>query len=375
VVTFYGKAVDNEGYVKETAQQTFDLLQPNQPYADLLVVFDNIQNENFYFEVLDSLGYVYEVWDVDDHGGIDNSVTGFGWSTIFGAGWGFDIIPTRGYEGDPFAEFLNSGTTAEPKNFAVASMDYFYANGEPEAPVFEAGDFAYDYFSIGEGVNDPGENLDSLLLGSGDDPVSAGFEENPLVLNATLSGIANWIDWTTAAGEGKDIFYAYNQGFGAGVLYDAGTFKTVMLPWMMAWVVDSVLVDTTWTWQTGHQAYHLMQNILTWFDTDSGVPSSVDRHYAKMVDVYKLHQNYPNPFNPETRIVYEMPKHGRVELTVYNAIGQKVRTLINKRQVAGYHTEVWDGRDERGVPVPSGVYFYKVKMADYTKTLKMALMR
>jgi hypothetical protein len=86
-----------------------------------------------------------------------------------------------------------------------------------------------------------------------------------------------------------------------------------------------------------------------------------------------LIQNYPNPFNPETDIEYALPVDCQVKLTIYNLLGQKVKTLVNEPQTAGYKTVHWNGRDEQGNLVSSGIYFYKLNAGDYTATKKMVM--
>lgn len=73
-----------------------------------------------------------------------------------------------------------------------------------------------------------------------------------------------------------------------------------------------------------------------------------------------LHQNHPNPFNPETGIPYDLAEGGDVVLKIYNLLGQEVRTLVSEPQAPGRYTEPWNGTDDRGVPVSSGVYFYQI---------------
>jgi hypothetical protein len=88
-----------------------------------------------------------------------------------------------------------------------------------------------------------------------------------------------------------------------------------------------------------------------------------------------LNGNYPNPFNPETTISYSVEKAGKVTLEVYNILGQKVRTLVNDTKDAGSHNVVWNGKDQAGNNVSSGVYFYRMKNGNYSKTNKMILMK
>ncbi len=76
---------------------------------------------------------------------------------------------------------------------------------------------------------------------------------------------------------------------------------------------------------------------------------------------FTVEQNYPNPFNPTTQIRYGLPKTEKVELVVFNALGQKVKTLIFGFQEAGYHTVTWDGTNEAGQSVSSGIYFYQIQ--------------
>lgn len=88
---------------------------------------------------------------------------------------------------------------------------------------------------------------------------------------------------------------------------------------------------------------------------------------------FSLTQNYPNPFNPETDIEYALPVDCQVKLTIYNILGQKVTTLVDEYQTAGYKTIHWNGKDEQGNLVSSGIYFYKVQAGDYTATKKMVM--
>lgn len=92
---------------------------------------------------------------------------------------------------------------------------------------------------------------------------------------------------------------------------------------------------------------------------------------------YYLSQNYPNPFNPSTVIRYHIPdgQYTRVSLVVYNLHGKLVNKLVDEVKSPGTHSVSWDGRNEAGIRVASGVYFYRIKTDDFTSTRKMTLVR
>ena len=90
---------------------------------------------------------------------------------------------------------------------------------------------------------------------------------------------------------------------------------------------------------------------------------------------FSLMQNYPNPFNPTTTIRYELPVSSYVVLKIYNILGQEIRTLVNAEQTAGVKTVVWDAADAFGRPAVSGIYFYKIEASDFSRTLKLMLMK
>ncbi|MCX6150904.1 MAG: T9SS type A sorting domain-containing protein [Ignavibacteriales bacterium] len=90
---------------------------------------------------------------------------------------------------------------------------------------------------------------------------------------------------------------------------------------------------------------------------------------------YQLFQNYPNPFNPETVIKFAIPKSDLVSLEVYDILGKKVRTLVSEFKSAGKYEIRWNGKNTNGANVTSGIYFYRLKTADYSQIMKMLLLR
>ena len=90
---------------------------------------------------------------------------------------------------------------------------------------------------------------------------------------------------------------------------------------------------------------------------------------------FNVHQNFPNPFNPSTRIAYELPENSAVEIVIFNNLGQRVKTLLNGQQEAGRQQVVWDGTDDAGIAVGSGIYFYRISAETNQMTRKMMLLR
>ncbi len=90
---------------------------------------------------------------------------------------------------------------------------------------------------------------------------------------------------------------------------------------------------------------------------------------------FELSQNYPNPFNPTTTIRYYLPKREKVTLEIFNLLGEQVKVLANEEQPAGEHALTWNGTDERGKVLPSGIYFYRLKGQDFSETKKMLFLK
>ena len=90
---------------------------------------------------------------------------------------------------------------------------------------------------------------------------------------------------------------------------------------------------------------------------------------------FQLEQNYPHPFNPETRIEFSLPRASHVTIDIFNVLGQHVRNLVNERLSAGNKAVTWEGKDNTGKHVTSGVYFYKFVAEDFVKSKKMVLLQ
>jgi hypothetical protein len=132
------------------------------------------------------------------------------------------------------------------------------------------------------------------------------------------------------------------------------------------------------TWQDDRKGnWDIYAKIVDWDWTDVK-----DEQIVGLPKSFELGQNYPNPFNPTTTILFKAGGsqfRGQslisTTLKIYNILGQKVRTLVDENKSPGNYKIIWDGKDDSGKEVASGIYFYQLKTEDYTATKKMVLLR
>ncbi|MGH1365304.1 MAG: choice-of-anchor B family protein [Calditrichia bacterium] len=108
---------------------------------------------------------------------------------------------------------------------------------------------------------------------------------------------------------------------------------------------------------------------------DLGIATGIDDAISGVINEFKLDVNFPNPFNPSTTISYQLPKQSDVSLTIVNTLGQKVRTLVDESVSAGAYEVVWNGLNDAGQQVSSGLYFYRIEAEGFTQTRKMMLLK
>ncbi len=164
--------------------------------------------------------------------------------------------------------------------------------------------------------------------------------------------------WTI--GLSGDLFYTQDGGTTWNKQY-SGTTNTLF-------AIDFVDEDNGWI--AGHNGSIL--------HTSLGCATTVKNHFTGKRNLanIQLLQNRPNPFNQQTMISYELPSECFVKLKIYNILGKEVKTLVNKRQTSGHYKIVWHGKDEQGIDVVSGIYFYHIQVNSLiNETGKMLLVR
>ena len=103
--------------------------------------------------------------------------------------------------------------------------------------------------------------------------------------------------------------------------------------------------------------------------------TGVSDQEAVLPQEFGMAQNYPNPFNPSTVIPYQLPVQSFVELEIYNLVGQVVRTLVQEEKAPGYYRATWDGRNDAGILLPSGLYFSHLQAGDFQTTRRMVFLK
>ncbi|MCX6142106.1 MAG: cohesin domain-containing protein [Ignavibacteriales bacterium] len=219
----------------------------------------------------------------------------------------------------------------------------------------------------------------------------ASFKFNEGIPQATLTG-----GKITVNPNQKPVFISHFPVDGSGQVVSSGKPVTFSVSaydpqgWLLTftWKRDRQVVksgaDTSYTTTfTGPQGE---PHLVTCIAADSaGLQDSTSWNFiitAVKIDdgtipkEFSLSQNYPNPFNPSTALRFDLPREARVTMEIYNILGVRVRTLLKGETLgAGNHVMRWDGRDESGQMVPSGVYLYRIAAGDFHAWRKMTLLK
>ena len=347
-------------------------------------------------------GYVpvgTEIGDVD--GDDKDEIIVAGWQNI-GAGAAFGLI-----------EVTDIDTYTDGSIVRLADYSAFVVKGNP---LFIEADGQPNIFF--HGTNAGASASESWVV---NDIISDIFVSSANV-KPLISGVGFWSAWahgdqdhpTTGAGDGFDL-YLYGGGGtlldieynGSGSVSDSNNY-TITQVMDLSDSYDNVGglfndiytfpgmdldgdgnrdivasykgsdIDTLVGQNVGTNGFHVF--MWEWGDSTSSFdPTPIhgtDGPGVITPDDYALSQNYPNPFNPTTRIDFSLPLNKKISLRVYNSLGQEVRTLIaNQTYAPGSHSVVWDGRNNNGQAVASGVYIYELVFGNFSKSKKMTLLR
>ncbi|MBC8375789.1 MAG: VCBS repeat-containing protein [FCB group bacterium] len=151
--------------------------------------------------------------------------------------------------------------------------------------------------------------------------------------------------------------------------YDAGEFPDQM-QFLLTDVRDGITVDMLTT-----ESYLLENNHGESLFLITALRSTLDISSQALPESYSLEQNYPNPFNPTTTIKYGLPETSKSQLSIFNLAGKKVITLVNEEQSAGWYEYSWNGIDQAGEPVATGLYFARIESGGFSRVVKMLFLK
>jgi hypothetical protein len=308
----------------------------------ILIVDDDAgaSYETYVEAAIDSAGYDARTWDADSLGRPGPVQLSSYWAVFWTTADGSATYLTNGDEQDMMT-YLDGGG-----NLLLASMEFL--SSRPGATTFTD-----DYLHVASWTDDTGST------------VAAGFAGDPISNGMTLSLMAgpfvpNNSDNMVVTAPTDSIF---RSGIGTnGLKVDEGGHKVVFLSFPFEVVIPNAPYP--------NNQKTLISRVIDWFDPAvAGIGDVVPGGM-----VVSLGQNSPNPFSDATRISFAVPRDSkRVSLVVYNIRGRVVRTLVSGRP--SVESVVWNGTDEAGRPVASGMYFYKLTADGGTAFRKMLLLK
>jgi len=366
---FQIKAIDNDGLNGYAGPWAFNMIDFT-PANDLLYCGDDPYDwyyggkiDSIVVASLDRIGVAYDMYDVDATGYVPPSYVGFldQYESVIWHGYADWVESFPFWTVDnPFAPFVDNGGNLLFSSEEMIGTLYGWDGYVDLAP----GEAAWDVLGISWYAPDMAYDTLKIYTGAESDPLVAGMDANiylnelPFGHMEDLVDPVNWdatplLDawvpyWGVWYGD-WDCYTVWKEDFGS---------KKVIVPFPLAAMNDA-----------NRDAF--LTNVIAWF----GHGVAIDKVQDALPTEFALKQNYPNPFNPTTSIAFDLPAEHDVRLTVYNMLGQKIRTLVNDHRAAGRYAIQWDGKDDSGHMLGSGVYFYNIQAGAFSKTAKMVLLK
>ncbi|MCD4817171.1 MAG: T9SS type A sorting domain-containing protein, partial [Candidatus Cloacimonetes bacterium] len=330
-----------------------------------------------------------------DNSGVDYDIYNFAEYESYSFPNSYKAIFTYANSGDDdslavaMMEYLDLGTETNPKNVFMASDSWANdqhgtPNSNPSGKFFSAyirsgyiPQTNPPFFGGSDGIGGPDiwDYSAGSIIGMNGSPIGQPNVElityslSPDVIynrscpswyadEVTNPDISSWGAFLFE--DGPHDGNAYSQGNGCGIWLDNEIYKSFYTSFDISNFTNDDDINM------------LITDALDWFDIDG---SGTDYPITSPI-ISTLGQNYPNPFNPTTKILFSTTNSTEnTELSIYNIKGQKVITLVNEKLETGNHSVTWNGTDNSGKKVTSGIYFYKMKSGRYTATKKMILMK
>ncbi|APF16880.1 hypothetical protein Calab_0832 [Caldithrix abyssi DSM 13497] len=191
----------------------------------------------------------------------------------------------------------------------------------------------------------------------------------------TKDGGKNWdilLESMTPCGIFSFLFMDHKTGWACGcneIFHTTdGGYRWIREIEVSVYLKDIFFVDSLHGWSVGDKT------ILKTIPTDT-LGTFVVNSPSNNINTFLLKQNFPNPFNSSTVIRYKITKVSYVTINIFNFSGQKIRSLVSKKYIPGNYSITWDGTNDYGQPVSSGVYYYQIRFNDKVESKKMILIR
>ena len=208
---------------------------------------------------------------------------------------------------------------------------------------------AFSYWAFGDRTGAPMLLAPTLVFPQDG---STGISTSPILAWNSVNGATSY-----------RLQVSLSSSFSTTTVDQSGTTST-------SYTASGLLTNSTYYWRVNaSNAEGTSPFSPVWSFTTSG-PTSVQRIGNEVPTGYELSQNFPNPFNPRTTIEFSLPNDSEVRLTIFNAIGAEVQTLVRDKFVAGRYSVEWDAGN-----VPSGIYFYRLAAGSFVQTKKLVLLR
>jgi len=329
-----------------TVNEGINVLNITLNAADILLVNDDPTGNyiDFFIDALDTLRITYSQWRSMDKGPVSTiNIDRFGFPVIvwFTGDAGLDAITPA--EEDSLIQFLDSGGRL------------FITGQNVVESLPDTSTLLTDYFEVSHGGNASG----IIMRGLSGDPVTDGFSLFGIFGGNAASNQTSPDIFLPTGNASAAIKYGTTGENVSAVSIDNGTYKIFLAGFGMESLVE---LDPTLT-----KRHELLAAVFDWFEVKSSIDAQ-DEQPVTLPEQFVLEQNYPNPFNPETSINYSLSQSANVKITIFNILGQQVKTLVNSDLSAGKYTVSWKGTADNGSAVASGVYFYRLEAVSNSQT-------
>lgn len=206
-------------------------------------------------------------------------------------------------------------------------------------------------------------------------------------INFSPQGVVGGVDFEVMVNDTIMEPYYFESPLIVGIVYKRGLLSKLGIDplslslYFATMENDSVIFDTSGIGYTTMDLTHnkILSSVAHFSSLvvrgETGTVVASDKGNSRLPSQYALNQNYPNPFNPTTTITFSIPERTAVRIVVYDLLGNRVRTLLDREQTAGKRQIVWDGTDRYGREVSAGIYLYRLRTPTYSATKKMILVK